>query len=304
VDPGVGSTAYAFQSELGNTSATFAATTNGGASWIAHNSPAGEVTDIAVAASAGGAVGRPSVRSAQGVLQAFNGAPSISSGSWISIYGTDFTSTTQSWSGSDFSGNQAPVTLGGVRVAVNGKPAFLSYVSPTQINVQAPDDPATGSVPVQVTGPGGTSDPVMVLKNPVSPALLTTPAFNIGGRQYVVAFFPDFTTYVGPKGLIAGAPSRPAAPGENIVLFAVGCGPTSPPTPAGQFFPEPRPLADPYQVRIGNAVALTSASLAGGAVGLCQLNVTVPAVASGDLPIDLTVAGVSTGQTLYTTVAK
>ncbi len=253
-------------------------------------------------AAAGAPPPRPAIRAQQPVLQAFSGTASVSSGTWLEIYGTNLSATTREWGGNDFSGNLAPTQLDGVGVTVNGRPAFVRYVSPTQVNVQAPDDDATGPINIVVTGPNGSSDPVTVQKTKVSPALLTTPLFNVGGRQYAAALYPDFRTFVGRADLIAGVPSRPAKPGETIILFAVGCGPTNPASSAGQFASEARPLALSYQVKFGETVADSQGFLAAGAVGLCQFNITVPNVADGDSPIDVSIDGTATGQSLYTTI--
>ena len=47
-----------------------------------------------------------------------------------------------------------PTLLQGVSVTVNGLPAYVDYVSPTQINALVPDDDTLGPVPVQVTAAG------------------------------------------------------------------------------------------------------------------------------------------------------
>jgi hypothetical protein len=86
-----------------------------------------------------------------GVSNDASGAPAIESGSWVSIYGTGLAATTRQWQASDFTGNNLPTTLDGVSVLIDGKKAAISYVSPGQLNVQAPTDTATGPVPVQVT---------------------------------------------------------------------------------------------------------------------------------------------------------
>ncbi len=247
---------------------------------------------------------RPAIRSAQPVLQAFSGTSGLSGGTWIEIYGTNLSTTTREWTGGDFTGNSAPTKLDGVGVNINGKAAFVRYISPQQINVQAPDDDSVGPVSLEITGPNGTSDPVTVQKAKVSPALLTTPLFNVGGVQYAAALYPDFQTFVGRTNLIVGVPFRPAKPGDTIILFAVGCGTTNPASPAGQYFSEARPLALPYQVRFADTVAPAQGFLAAGAVGLCQFNVTVPNVADGDSRIDVSVDGTATGQTLFTTIQR
>ena len=62
----------------------------------------------------------------------------IQAGSWISIYGSYLANGTYLWNG-DF-----PMSLGGTSVTIDGKPAYLWFVSPTQINAQAPDDADNG----------------------------------------------------------------------------------------------------------------------------------------------------------------
>ena len=246
----------------------------------------------------------PSIRAERPMLQAFSGAPALSSGTWLEIYGSDFSRNIKEWAGSDFTGNQGPASLDGVRVNINGKPAFVRFISPTQVNVQAPDDEATGEVSVEVINAVGMSNKVTVTKTRVSPALLTTPLFNVNNKQYVAALHTDFRAFVGRADLIAGVPFRPARPSDVIILFAVGCGGTNPASPAGQFFPDARPLASPFQVTFGQTVAQAQAFLAAQAIGLCQFNVTVPSVPDGDISIEVSVDGTPTGQTLFTTVQR
>jgi uncharacterized protein (TIGR03437 family) len=60
---------------------------------------------------------------------------------------------------------------------VNGKATYISYISPTQLNVLTPDDPAfdsgPGSAAVQVITPQGNTDAVTASETPFSPALFT-----------------------------------------------------------------------------------------------------------------------------------
>ena len=107
--------------------------------------------------------------------------------------------------------------LEGVRVNIDNKPAFVRYISPSQVNVQVPDAIAGGTggpVVVEVVNSAGRST-TTVQASRVSPALLTTPTFNVNNKQYVAALFPDFQTFVGPTGLIPGVSFRPAKPGDT-----------------------------------------------------------------------------------------
>ncbi len=246
----------------------------------------------------------PQIRTEQPVLQVFSGIAGLSSGTWLEIYGTNLSSTTREWAGSDFSGNRAPTVLDGVSVNINSRPAFVRYISPTQINVQAPDDDSTGPVSVEVVNPGGRAS-VTVNKTRTSPALLTTPAFIVGGRQYVAALHTDLQTFVGRTNLIAGVPFRPARPNDRIIIYAVGCGPTNPASPAGVIVSEVSPLASPFQVSFGTTAATEAqAFLSPPFIGLCRFDVTVPNVPDGDIQIDARVDGTITGQTLFTTIQR
>jgi uncharacterized protein (TIGR03437 family) len=246
---------------------------------------------------------QPAIRTSPApVLQVWSDQEVISSGTWLAIYGSNIAAEARSWDEFDFIGNRAPTELDGVKVNINGKPGFISYAAPGQVNVQAPDDTVEGNVQVEVVTEGGTSNAVSVQRKKVSPALLTTPVFNVGGKQYVAALHPDLTTFVGPTNLIAGVPFRPARAGDPIIIYAVGCGSTNPATAAGDLLvAEARPLAQPLQVKFGETVANAQGFLTVG-VGLCQLNVTVPNLPSGDIRIDASIDGVATGQTLFTTI--
>ena len=92
-----------------------------------------------------------------GVSSAASGATTISSGSWVAVYGTNLSATTRSWQSSDFNGSSLPTALDGVSVTINGKKAAIAYVSPTQLNVIAPTDSTTGSVQVQVANAAGSA---------------------------------------------------------------------------------------------------------------------------------------------------
>ena len=254
-------------------------------------------------------VNTPVIRGHLPVLQAFDTVgirPTISSGTWIQIYGEKFSTTTRSWGTSDFLGAQAPTSLDGVSVNVNGKAAFVSYVSPNQVNAQVPDDDTLGPVTVEVVNAKGKSNQVTVTKVANSTLLLTTPSFLANGKQYLTALFPDGVTFVGPENLIPGVPFRPAKPGDTITTYGVGCGATTPPAPSGQILARARPLATPYPFTFGQTPAQAQGFLAAEAVGLCQFNILVPDVPDGDVAINPpnVPAGVLVFGQLFTTVRR
>lgn len=116
-----------------------------------------------------------------------------------------------------------------------------------------------------------------------------------------MTIYPDFNqagTFVGPENLVAGARFGPARPRELIIICAVGCDPTNPPSPAGQVPSASLPLTLPFEFRIGGVAAQAQGALVAGVVGLHQFNVTVPDIPDGEALIELRVDGQPTGQTL------
>jgi uncharacterized protein (TIGR03437 family) len=218
-----------------------------------------------------------------GVVPVYSTVTTIQPGSWISIYGTNLAASPQVWNG-DF-----PTTLGNVSVTIDGKPGYLWFVSPTQINVQAPDDTATGSVTVVVTTPTGSVTSTVTLA-PASPSLSLLDASHVAALTPNAAGGYDI---VGPVGAFAYA-THPVAAGDALILYGVGFGPTNPAVSAGQPFNSAAPTVNPVTVTIGGVQAPVVFSGIVGA-GLYQINVTVPAgLTPGDQQVRATVSGVQT----------
>ena len=226
-----------------------------------------------------------------GVVPVAGAIPTIQPGSWATIYGANLATSTAQWNG-DF-----PLSLAGTNVSINGKPATLSYVSPTQINFQAPADTATGSVPVVVNTPNGSATSTVTLA-PIAPSFVLFDAKHVAG----IILRPDGSgaygggsyDILGPTGSSLGFKTVAAKPGDTLALFAVGLGPTTPAVPPGQAFAGSAPTVNPVTLLINNAkvtpsyAGLTSA-------GLYQINVTIPAASgSGDLSLAATVGGAQT----------
>ena len=212
--------------------------------------------------------------------------PVIAPNTWVEIKGANLAPSgdTRTWQSSDFHNNQLPVSLDGVSVTVNGKAAFVYYISPTQVNVLTAPDAMTGSVPVQLTNNGQASAAFSVKAQASSPSF-----FNINGGPYVVAQHSQDYSLVGPASLFPGA-STPAKPGETVILYANGFGPTTPAAVSGA------------TSQTGNLNPLPAVSIGGikadvqfgGLVspGLYQINVVVPANApSGDNTLSATLNG-------------
>jgi uncharacterized protein (TIGR03437 family) len=156
-------------------------------------------------------------------------------------------------------------------------------------------------------GIGGlVSAPVSLSVTAVQPGLLAPPSFNNDGIQFVVAQLSD-GTYVLPTSTFEGVNSRPAQPGETIVIYGVGFGPVSPDTPPGQVAPGSNQLIAPVQFLFGQTPASEPiyVGVAPLTVGLYQFNIVVPQVPDNDLvPVTFTLGGIAGTQTLYTSVKR
>jgi len=238
-----------------------------------------------------------------GVITASNyGAfPAIAAATWIEIYGVNLATTrTQTWAGSDFNGIQAPAALGGTTVTVAGKPAFVYFVSPAQVDVQVPSGIDPGPQPVIVTTAGGVSAAFTITVKTTEPGLLAPAAFILKGGQNVVALFSGTLTYVLPVA-VPGIVTARARAGDSITLYGIGFGPATPDTPAGQIVQQTSALQAKFQISFAGVPAtVTYAGLAPGFVGLYQFNVVVPNVAASDsVPLTFTLGGASGPQNLF-----
>ncbi len=148
----------------------------------------------------------------------------VAAGSWMSIFGTNLAGATRIWGSEEIVDGVLPSSLDGVSVNVNGRPAAIFFISPGQLNVQAPDDTALGPVSVDVIQGSETVASSVVELRTVSPGLF---AFESQDRRYLAAVHLD-GTFAGPEGLFGG--------GVTTRLVA---------PPAIRFFSSARDLAPP-----------------------------------------------------------
>ena len=206
----------------------------------------------------------------------------IEAGSWVTIQGANLANDTRVWQASDFIGNDLPTVIDGVSVTIDGTPAFVEYISPTQINVQAPSNNATGMVNVIVTNNGAASPPAAAQLQAVAPAFFMTPSYNA-----VASVFPSYTPV---------ASTAPAMPGDIVVLWGTGFGPTNPPTTAGTIVSGAPATATLPVVTVGGiGVPVVSSVLTTGTAGLYQIAIQLPAnVPTGTPAVQASIGGVST----------
>jgi len=271
-------------SGTGNGTIGFTVAPNGGP--FARNlslSVFGLTPTISISQTAGPASGgaQPSILPA-GVVPVFSTVNAIQPGSWASIYGSNLGENAV-WNG-DF-----PTELGGVTVTIGGKLAYLWYVSPGQINFQAPDDPNSGTVVVTTSAGSATST---VVVEPVASSFSLLDAKHVAGiiprPDGTGAYGTGAGSYdiLGPTGTSLGYKTVAAKAGDVVELFGVGFGPTNPAVPAGQVFAGPAaPVVTPIDVQIGGmSVSPGFAGLI--EAGLYQINVTIPQGAgTGDVPL-------------------
>ena len=248
----------------------------------------------------------PQINASGGVISdsGFGGFSAIAPGSWIEIHGSNLATHARAWSAADFNGAQAPTSLDGTGVTIGGQAGFISYISPTQIIAQVPSSVGLGAQDVRVITSVGTSDPQTITVNQIEPGLLAPATLNIAGKQYTEALFTDEATFVLPAGTMGSAVTRPARPGDTIVLYGVGFGSVTPDPGAGNIVQSDNRLVFPFQVFFGGVPAAVSyAGLAPGMIGLYQFNVVVPETAPGDaVPLTFSVGLTGGQQVLYTAV--
>jgi uncharacterized protein (TIGR03437 family) len=237
-----------------------------------------------------GAIPPPSIAQG-GIVPVYSTVTTIQPGEWVSIYGTSLAGSTVIWNG-DF-----PISLGGTNVTINGKAAYLLYVSPGQIDLQSPDDAATGTVSVVVTTASGSSGSTVTLaqfgpsfslldaKHVAGTILRSNGSGTYGGGTYDI---------LGPTGNSLGYATVAAKAGDTVELFGVGFGPTSQAVPAGQVFSGQTPTTNPVKLLVNN-VSVTPSFVGLSSAGLYQINLIVPAgLGTGDVSLVATVGGVQT----------
>jgi uncharacterized protein (TIGR03437 family) len=175
-----------------------------------------------------------------------------------------------------------PPEFNGTSVLIGALQAPLYSLSDGQLTVQIPTElqPST-DYSIVVAANGGYTLPDSVTLAPVQPGVAAS-----NGRvtaQHAADFSPV-------------TPDSPATGGEMIILTLVGMGATDPPVASGAAAPSD-PMAStvipPMVTVAGQQADIVFAALMPGAVGLYQIELTVPSgLPSGDQPVVVTQGGV------------
>jgi uncharacterized protein (TIGR03118 family) len=232
---------------------------------------------------------------ASGIINAAQAAGGVAPNTFLTIKGSNLAATKRSLAASDIANALLPTSVDGVTVTINGQPAFITYISPVQINLVTPADlPTTGNVTVVVSNNTLTSATLNVTPQLVAPAL-----FLLSGG-YVAALHLN-NTVVGPPALVPNN-STPAAPGETIILFGTGFGETSPAAVSGGVVSAPAPLVLTPAILFDNVPAkVMFAGLI--ATGVYQFNVIVPSgLPDGNVPVVASTGGYSSPALILTSI--
>jgi len=241
----------------------------------------------------------PTLLSIRSVVNGASFEPGITAGSWLTIFGDDLAPTTRTWRDSEIVDGVLPTELDGVRVLVNGKPAAVFFVSPGQLNVQAPDDAALEPVFVEVIRDGSGSATGEAELREASPAFFL---FNQENHRFLAAVHAD-GVFVGKPDLFGGAlPARPAKPGDIILLFGTAFGPTDPAVPAGRVFSGAAPLRTQARILFDGVEGNVLFGGLSGA-GLNQFNVVVPnGLSTGNVEVVAETLGRQTQASIFLTI--
>jgi uncharacterized protein (TIGR03437 family) len=238
--------------------------------------------------------GPPSLNTGGTVNNAsFAANAAVAPGSLVSIFGTGLSDTDQAAPGVPL-----PVALGTTSLTLGGVPMPLVHAFPLQVDAQVPWELAGQSqAQLAIVTDDLNGNKVSVPIAPFSPGLYSVAGNGMGQGAILIN---GTATLAAP----ANSPynAQPARRGVDYIdIFATGLGPVTNQPATGAPAPS-SPLAyttNTVTVSIGGVPATpTFAGLAPGWVGLCQVNVQVPANApAGDaVPVSLSVGGVASNQ--------
>lgn len=254
--------------------------------------------------------GIPNINTTGGVMDAATGtAPTggFAPGSYATIFGTNLSETTMV-----YNTPYLPPSLAGVSVSFDSPSSnvhaagHVSYVSPSQINVQIPWELAgSSSAMMKVTLSNSSSFDFsrtddsnlfnfqsQLVTIPIGQAAPSFFQYTDAGNGQKVAAATD------EKGVVVGS-SNPVARGHVLILYANGLGVTTSGTQPASGDPSPSsPLATtaitPTVTIGGQSGQVLFSGLAPGFVGLYQINVSVPSgIGTGLQPVSLSINGVT-----------
>ena len=228
----------------------------------------------------------PAYSAASLVNSASNQPGPLAPNTIASLYGTDLAYVTRALASSDIHANSLPTVLPntGVRVLVNNLFCHIYFVSERQVNLLIPSTLVPGPAELILVVESRAGPPVKFTLAEAAPALFVQP------ENLVIATRPD--------GSLITRESR-ARPGDWVILYATGLGPTTPAAGYGALARSAAPLARfaDFQVLLNGAPVpaghIGYAGLAPGFAGLYQVNLQVPEAVPPDPELRLAASGQS-----------
>lgn len=204
---------------------------------------------------------------------------------FVTIYGQNLAYTTRALSASDVAGGMLPTVLGttGVRVLINNIPANIYYVSPAQVNLLIPTSLIAGPVILQLVVDSLAGPAIPIMLQSAAPSLFQLDAATV------------LAVHLNGSTITAASPARP---GEVVVLFASGLGPTNPaaiPNQIPQQAASVTPMSS-FSMMINGSPVSSQQILYAGVVptfaGLFQINVQLPNDTPANPQIQIGYAGI------------
>lgn len=188
-----------------------------------------------------------------GTINAASGQQTYAPGMLISIFGTQFGSSTQSASAIPL-----PSILAGFEAFIDGNLAPLYFVSPGQVNVQIPYETSAGTVKMFVGNPYDSSEAVSLQIAPTAPGI-----FAANGALVpfpIVARGSTSTLFITGEGKVSPALATGTTPATTV--------------PVGNL---PKPTAAGRSVTVGGRTAtIAFIGIPPGLVGVTQINYVMP----------------------------
>ena len=109
--------------------------------------------------------------------------------------------------------------------------------------------------------------------------------------------------FIGPAALFQGVTTVPAKPGDVVLFFGTGFGPTNPTVAPGKEFIGAARLIDNVIMRCGG-MTITPAFAGLSSSGLYQFNVTIPNLPNGEHSVEMQINSVSIQTGVVLTVQR
>ena len=210
----------------------------------------------------------------------------VAPSSWAVAFGSGIARSTAT--ATLTSDGQWPTTLAGTTVQVNGVPAELYYVSPTQVNFLVPDGKVYGSLPVVITDvASGASQTSTVNVQNTSVAIFTTDGSGSGPGSIL-----NGVTYAAPPFLVETPQNGGSDLRTRLAIFGCGLRYTGNPSHDSSI----TNVAD-HVTAIGKdttgknyTLVVEYAGAAPGFFGLDQVNIVLPPELDGAGVISLTLS--------------